>query len=171
LLSEHVLPPSKYHDNYQAISWENSSVRSYLNTDFYGRFSVSDQAQILETQTSSCDNPWFYTDGGNTTHDKVFLLSIEEVVRYLGDSGQLKNPTSQFFIDDNFNDTRKAITADGMPSRWLLRTPGSSANFVAVVTIEGKISLTGDFVNRTSTELFQLGTRPAIWIKKESGTL
>ena len=37
------------------------------------------------------DNQWQGTKGGNTTADKVFLLSLEEVVKCFGDSGDLKN--------------------------------------------------------------------------------
>jgi len=120
----------------------------------------------LETEVVIGDNPWNFTNGGKSTIDKVFLLSIEEMVKYFGDSGQLKNPSAMFFVDDGFNDARKATFVDGMSARWFLRTPGNHQNFVSVVTIEGKISVTGDFVNRVSTELFNVGIRPAMWVKK-----
>jgi len=78
--------------------------------------------------------------------------------------GHLKNPKGRLYIDDIYNKDRKATLADGSPSRWLLRSPGSSQDFVAVVTIEGKILVSGDFVNRQSGELFKVGIRPAMWI-------
>jgi hypothetical protein len=35
--------------------------------------------------------PGVTVSGGNDTTDKIFILSIEEVVQYFGDSGQLAN--------------------------------------------------------------------------------
>ncbi len=167
LLSEHVIELGKYHEVYEKITWENSTIRKYLNDSFYHSFTSSEKSQILETQVMNNDNPWFVTDSGHTTTDKIFLLSIGEAVKYLGDSGELKNPRNKYFIDDNFNPVRKATLTDKSPARWFLRTPGNSSNFVSVVTVEGKISVTGDFVNRSSSELFQVGVRPAMWVKKE----
>ncbi|MCL2377314.1 MAG: GNAT family N-acetyltransferase [Defluviitaleaceae bacterium] len=149
LLSEKVIEHGKYHDTFENITWSTSSVRRYLNNELCGSFKPEEQAQILGAV------------------DKIFLLSVEEVVQYFGDSGQLKNPTVNFYIDDIYNDARKATMPGEIPSRWLLRTPGSSNNLVAVVTVDGRICVTGDFVNRASTELFNVGIRPAMWVKKE----
>jgi len=145
LLSEDIAELGKYHNTFEKVDWLTSDVRQYLNDGFCKKFKPEEQSQIIE----------------------IFLLSVEEVVKYLGDSGQLKNPISKFFIDDEFNDVRKAALADGSPCRWFLRSQGGSPGFVAVVTNEGKISVSGDFVNRASTELFNVGIRPAIWVKKE----
>jgi len=166
ILSEKIIETKKYHDLYENITWENSTVRKYLNDDFYGGFTSSEKSQILETKIINNANPWYNTCGGNSTMDKIFLLSVEEVVKYFGDSGQLKNPKIKFFIDDNFNDNRKATLKNNSPSRWILRTSGNSQNFVSVVTVDGRVSVTGDFVNRQSMALFSAGIRPAMWIKR-----
>ena len=94
------------------------------------------------------------------------MLSIEETVKYFGDSGQLKCPVKSFYIDDIYNDNRKTTFTDGSACRWFLRTPGSTHDFIALVTVEGKISVTGDFVNRSSSPVFNVGIRPAMWVKK-----
>ena len=167
LLSEKVIDLQKYHNVFENVTWADSTIRKYLNSDFYNTFKQSEQSQIIETQLSNHDNPWYCVDGGADTSDKIFLLSLEEAVMYLGDSGQLKNPDNKYFIDDIFNDARKALYMDNSPSRWLLRTPGSLPYFAACTTIEGKIAVTGDFVNRPSTENFNVGIRPALWVNKE----
>jgi len=166
LLSTNVIDLQKYHDVFENVTWSNSTIRKYLNSAFYNTFKLEDQLQIVEAQVCNHSNPWFGTDGGVDTTDKIFLLSIDEVVKYLGDSGQLKNRSNKYYIDDRFNDVRRAIYMDNSPSKWILRTPGNLPYFVANVTIEGKIIVTGDFVNRSSSELFNIGIRPALWVKK-----
>jgi len=142
LLSENVIELKRYHNTFENTDWTKSDARQYLIGDFYAKFKPDEQSQIIE----------------------AFLLSIEEVIKYMGDSGQLKEPISKFFIDDGYNENRKA-TFDGAPCRWFLRTQGAAPNLVAIVTNEGKISVTGDFVNRASTDLFNVGIRPAMWVK------
>jgi len=166
LLSEKIIELGKYHAVFENITWGKSDIRKYLNDSFYNRFNPNEKSQILEKEIINNCNPWYYSDGGDATKDKIFLLSVEEVVKYFGDSGQLKNPSSRFFIDDAFNDDRKAMLSDNSPSRWLLRTPGNSQNFVSAVTIDGRVLVTGDFVNRLSSELFNVGIRPAMWVSK-----
>ena len=166
LLSDRVLSLQKYHDTFEGITWQNSDLRHYLNTTFYEIFSPLEQSKITETKVRNHGNPWFVTGSGPDTMDKIFLLSVEETIKYFGDSGQLKVPGSKFFIDDIYNDARRAVCADGSPSRWMLRTPGNFPYLVATVTTEGKIAVTGDFVNRQSTELFNVGVRPAMWVER-----
>ena len=166
LLFEKVIALQKYHNEYENVTWTTSSVRKFLNQILINNFSQEDKARILETYVQSSSNPWYGTCGGENSKDKVFLLSIEETVGYFGDSGQLTKPSVKFFIDDNYNKNRRATYTDGSPSKWLLRTPGSLQNFVANVTTEGKISVTGDFVNLASSELFNIGIRPAMWVMK-----
>jgi len=163
LLSEKIILPNKYHDVFENITWADSDVRKFLNSDFYSEFTEAEQKQIVETQVSNCGNPWYCLDGGGDTRDKIFLLSVQEVVRYLG--GQLKSSNNKFFIDDEYNDARKATNTDNLPSRWVLRTPGNLPYLVTIVTLEGKIAMTGDFVNRSSSELFKVGVRPALWVR------
>ena len=165
LLSEKVIELARYHDRYENVTWAAASIRQHLNQNFFKSFSQHEQARILDTYVKSSSNPWYGTHGGEDTTDKIFLLSIEETVRYFGNSGQLTKPSVKFFIDDGFNENRRATYTDGAPSKWLLRTPGSLQNFVINITTEGKIAVTGDFVNLASSELFNVGIRPAMWIK------
>lgn len=166
LLSKEIIEPASFHNVFEDISWEDSDIRRHLNTVFHRRFSLDERMQILEKAVYNEENPWYSSQSSNDALDKFFLLTIKEVVKYFGDSGQLKNPKNRFFIDDIYNDDRKATFADGSPSRWLLCTSGNYQNLVANVTVEGKILVTGDFVNRASTELFNVGMRPAMWLKK-----
>ena len=164
LISENVLKAHAYHDKYENIVWRNSTARKYLNEDFYNTFSSQDKSKIILTKIKSENNPWFGSDGGKNTEEHVFLLSIGEVVKYFGDSNQLidKNQNTKFFINDDFNNLRKALNLEDEKSAWWLRTPGSTNKFTGFVTTDGRINVSGDFVNRQNS--FNIGIRPAIWI-------
>ena len=169
LLSQEVLDLREYNDRFENTTWASSTIRAYLNSNFFYSFTSKEQGAIYETSVQSSRNDWYDTDGGATTFDKIFILSISEVEKYLGENktGCPKGKSNRFYIDDGFNKNRQAKYKDGTPSRWYLRTPGKTSDFVATVTNEGKISVTGDFVNRRATQLFKVGVRPAMWVSRE----
>lgn len=126
------------------MTWETSHIREYLNGEFYASFDTDDRNRIVEVVNENNDNPWYGTDGGNATKDKIFLLSIDEVVRYFGDSGQLKSRNRNtgcdwckdeyfFFLYDQYNLNRRAVDASGTVVHWLLRSPGASNHLAALV--------------------------------------
>jgi hypothetical protein len=164
IISDKALDNRKFHETYKAVTWENADLRKYLNETFYNTFTDAEKARILETRISNLDNPWFGTSGGSDTMDKIFLLSVEEVVSYFGNSKQLqgKNPNTKYYISDYFNHARRCMTLDDQPTWWWLRTPGNEKVFAACVTDDGRIAVSGDFVNR-GTE-FNRGVRPALWL-------
>ena len=167
LLSQELLRVDVYNNMYKPTTWEISHSRQFLNNDFYNSFNQTDKSKILTTSIYNSNNPWFGTDGGNDTTDHVFLLSIQEVVNYFGDSSQLtdKNQQTKFYINDDFNEARALILEENDQSCatcWWLRTPGSSPNFASFITADGRISISGDFVNRT--QAFNIGLRPAMWV-------
>ena len=190
LLSEKIIDCSSYHHTFEEITWKDAGAREFLNTTFFQSFSAEEQARILETTVPNPPNPWFGTkatdemgemgntgdtvDTGNAgnaevrldTCDRIFLLSLDEVINYMGDSKQGIAQKELFYLDDSFNSLRKAVALDNTPTRWTLRTAGNLPYLVVTVTIDGRVSVSGDFVNRPSTELFQVGLRPAMWVRK-----
>ena len=163
LLSEQIIYLRQYHDTFEDVTWANSSIREYLNVAFYNSFTPKEQSLITKAQIKNRRNPWYGIDGGMDTSDKIFLLSVEEVVKYFGGNGQ-PGGRDNFYIDDEFNNARQAVCIKGSPTRWMLRTPGKLPYMVVTATINGRIAVTGDFVNRQSTELFNVGIRPAMWV-------
>ncbi|MCL2399049.1 MAG: GNAT family N-acetyltransferase [Defluviitaleaceae bacterium] len=165
IISDKVIELRKYHDRCESVTWSNCTIRQYLNEDFYDTFDNAEKSRIVETRIYNYNNPWFGTSGGDDTIDKIFLLCVDEVTKYFGDSRQLRggNPNTNYFIDDNFNNTRKALDTVASPSRWWLRTPGNLPHFVASVTTDGRVAVSGDFVNRS--DAFSVGIRPALWLK------
>jgi hypothetical protein len=72
------------------------------------------------------------------------LLSIDEVVKYFGDSGKIKNRArnpgcdwcqDEFFpwFNNEYDINRRAVDDAGIVCHWRLRSPGANRRFVANV--------------------------------------
>ena len=129
-------------------------------------FSDEEKQRILTVAIKNSDNPWYSTTGGNNTRDKLFLLSIDEVLEYFGDSGKLANETladvNSGEICDQYDSARVAYNTHGFPATWALRTPGASNDEVAFIAdddyLSGSLCVTGREVRKS------LGIRPAMWV-------
>ena len=142
-------------------SWSDSKIRNYLNGAFLEKFSEDDRKRILDTNVINNNNPWCDTDGGDATTDKIFLLSLEEVVLYFGDSGQLKNLHKDAYrINDKYNTSRIAYNKAGEASSWWLRSPGSMYYYATYVDGNGEINVSGEKVYDP-----YICIRPALWLK------
>ena len=144
ILTEKVIEKRNYHGQESEISWETCDLRKYLNGEFYNSFCETDRTRIIEVVNENHDNPWYGTSGGGITADKIFLLSLEEVVKYFGDSGQLKNKTKNPgwgwtkeeylpWSDDQFRLKRCAVDDAGKVCWWRLRSPGAKSYNAAAI--------------------------------------
>ena len=165
ILCEKVIGKRAYHSKYRDIRWDGDitwakcDLRTYLNGAFYDSLG-QDKARIAKTRITTNNNPWYGTKGGKTTSDRIFLLSIEEVVYYFGDSGQLKSqPEDVNYISDQYNSARIASDKSGTASWWWLRSPGYYGNVAAGVDTGGGLSLCGNIVIYDG-----VGVRPALWL-------
>jgi hypothetical protein len=161
LLSEYVEYAlfRQYHNESTDITWADCDLRAYLNDEFYNSFGESERARIVLTRVSTKDNEWFGNSGGDDTDDYIFLLSLEEVIRYFGDSGQLANqPEGAFGINDEYNEARIAYDLDGSHMFWRLRSPGLGNNYAAEIGRGGDLNVMGMGVTSDS------GLRPAMWV-------
>ena len=181
VITERVIDHRMFHDrNHESVNWEQSGIRMWLNNQFFYSFHPSNQAQILETYLRASVNPRFVIPTtsphyGRNTRDRVFLLGIEEVVHYFGDSGQFEEAFEDEAlirsISDEYNDARIAYCLEGSPSWWWLRTTGMGFRFAALVNWNGAVSLDGRVVywHEGNLILFTIpgsggGIRPAMWI-------
>jgi len=159
LLSERILEERRYAES-GAATWEECELRQYLNGAFYDSFGKS-RGKIVRSANANRDNPWFGTEGGNETEDYIFALSIDEVARYFGDSGQLANPQGGFglSLDDGFNRARIALNSEDKAGWWWLRSPGGLSDGAAFVSTDGTVYISGNKVETKSG-----GVRPAMWV-------
>ena len=141
LIAEKPVCNKPYNDKYESTTWEQCSLRKWLNGEYYEKtFTEAEKKAILKTPLENPSNPQYVTSGGNRTKDRIFLLSINEA--------------NEYFKDDS---ERKA------DSCWWLRSPGSDGGTAAVVDGgDGIVSDIGDFVDGT------LGVRPALTINLKS---
>ena len=185
IITEEIIDERPYHNDLVDVTWERSEMRQYLNNTFYNLFTQEEQSKIMETQVSDRDNPWSGTKSGNPTIDKVFLLSYDEVVKYFGDSGDMKNRIGWHwitvdgvgdvpekggsdFINDQYNQKRRASKVNGNLGWWWLRSPGGQGQHTAgSVGGIGEIFMCGDDVwnHPHRNEHGDGGVRPAMWIR------
>ena len=59
-------------------TWEDSTVRVWLNEKFYNTFTEEEKALIAKTHNINADSAEYGTDGGGDTDDNIYLLSVEE---------------------------------------------------------------------------------------------
>ncbi len=183
LLSKYGLDAKAFHEVYgESVTWETSSLRAWLNNDFYSTaFSPSEQSSILETTNITADSgPYYdydpntyeviagserYTDGGNNTNDKVFCLSYDEANNYfstneervcIATSYAINN--GAYVIDSEAND----YLGGGYEINscyWWLRSMGENNEFASDVPFTGFPDNSGYFVSYS-----EYCVRPAIWI-------
>ena len=128
LLSRYALDAMPYNTVSADITWEQCSLRNWLNTDFLeNAFNDEERAAIfLSDMPNGRENGFagYSTNGGPTTADWVFLLSWEEADRYfMGTMAKLCAPTTYAVARGAWTST--SYMADGRPAcSWWLRSPG-----------------------------------------------
>ena len=160
IISENIVGRREYHSAAKRITWAGCTLRQYLNEDFYNSFTEEEQARIAETQITTPYNPWFGIPGGDTV-DKIFLLSLQELVKYFGDSGKLGGGYyGESFLDDEYNSARIAYDKNGNASMWWLRSVGQYAWDATEVFATGIIDPSGIIIITDE----EGGIRPALWL-------
>ena len=127
-------------------------ARYWCNDMFYWyAFTDEEREQILLTHNENHDNPEFNVKGGPDTDDYVFLLSYEEVMKYMPENkDRMCSQTAYAKKENKKNDI----------SYWWLRTPGKyRVNAMYATGKKGGLSTYGSDVGHDN-----LGYRPAMWI-------
>lgn len=83
LLSRYVLDDANYNDTKEEVTWETCSLREWLNNDFYNTAFDDEMKSHINTVTlDNEDNQHYGSQGGNETSDKIFCLSVSEILEY-----------------------------------------------------------------------------------------
>jgi hypothetical protein len=157
LLTEDVIELRQYNTTPKGITWNSCSLRDYLNTDFLDRqFPSGILSSVIEIANYNQKNLWTGISGGNNSFDFIFLLSLEEVDRYFGNSGIYENKIipDNMYLSNRYDSDRAAIEP------WWLRTPGESKSHATYVASDGSVDVIGNPVNS-----YDVGIRPAMWLK------
>ena len=143
----------------QEVYWGTSYVRQWLNGVFYEKaFSAEEKEKIVLSTVENPDNLMYSTEGSGPTQDLVYLLSVEEVIKYFHVDTyimDIKTASSQALIcmPTEAAVQHSAATADqawvdeyeaayGYPLKagaccWWLRSAGSDRYRVAGIGVGG----------------------------------
>ncbi len=165
LISRYTLDCKQYNGKSTNVTWETCSLRKWLNGEFLNTAFTAEEQAMIPTVTVSADrNPKYKkTSPGNSTQDKVFLLSIDEANQYFsGDEARKCVPTAYAIAQGAYTDSD--YTLDGKPTCWWwLRSPGRSSDLAAYVDYDGSVDAYGYYV-----DYVYAAVRPALWINLES---
>lgn len=179
IITEDIVELRAYHNKPGDITWADCELRKYLNGEFLERFINADKDKIIPTTIVNSNNPWFGTIGGEDTNDKVFLLSIEEVVcKYFGDSSEnlLRVPNGKYkywFTKKDNNNAKRISSYLGYIWWWWLRSPGRKQVKAVYIHGDGNIGIQGnsalkcnlsDVIHPVNNDL-RGGICPALWLK------
>ncbi len=185
LLSEKLLDVNPYNTTDIDITWEKSTIRSWLNgydssyntcgtnyTDYgfiNAAFSDSEMAAIKTSTVNNANSQGYYnTYGGKNTYDKLYLLSYKETVNgsygFSTDYGTYDWARRAKFTPfakarGAYVNTDSEYAGNGW---WWLRSPGYTAYSAAGVTTYG---YAGDYYNVYRSDEC---VRPALHISPSS---
>lgn len=174
IITEEIIDQRPYHDAYKDITWADCTLRKYLNGEFYEKFNAADKSRIITVINKNLDNQWYGTKGGEDTEDNIFLLSLEEVCKYFGDStSKLNNPgkNQRYWFqrkdENNSNRLAKLHNKEWAWWWWLLSPVRVNVKAVYIFGTDGNIGIQGNNIlkGNISDGKCTGGVRPALWIK------
>lgn len=165
VISRYALDSKNYSREERYITWENCTLRQWLNDDFLNTAFLDGEKGMIPAVTVPVDkNPKYNTDPGRATRDKIFLLSITEVNRYFtDDEARMCVPTAYAEANGIYTDRGYTID-DAAACWWYLRSPGMRQDAAAGVDYDGSVNTGGYFAYPVSYSSKDGGVRPAMWI-------
>ncbi|MCR5136276.1 MAG: serine/threonine protein kinase [Oscillospiraceae bacterium] len=161
LISRYGLDAKAYNTAGQSVTWENCTLREWLNDGFLNTaFSADEQKAIITTSvdnSKSQGNSSWGTDGGSNTKDSVFLLSYKEAEEYFDSDIGRNCTTTKYAVKQG------ASTTNEGECWWWLRSPGENQRSAAGVYPGGWL---GDN-SRVHSGIRVV--RPAFWLNLKSG--
>lgn len=152
LVSRYCLACKPYNDTRENVTWEDSSLRSWLNGGFYDTaFTEKEQLSILEiSETSSAEN-------SPTVTDKVSMLSQNDAQKYYEyDSWRIASATPSAVAEG-------ARVEKDSCWWWLRGGLFDSGDTAKYVYFNGAIMNQGFAVDYDA-----LAVRPVIWVSAEA---
>lgn len=157
VISQYALDCKRYNEERVNTSWEECTLRKWLNSNFLNSAFDSTEQNLIQLSTVTADkNPKYSTNQGNDTKDKVFLLSAKEAEQYFkNDEDRKCNPTELII-------NKGAYQHEGQ-CWWWLRSLGYNSGSATLVSTGGSVRFYGDGVYYN-----YVSVRPALWINLKS---
>ena len=188
MISRYILDYQPYNTTNEDVTWEESSLRKWLNEDFYNNvFTETEQEYIETVYLENDDNTYYDIWGGYKTKDKIFVPSLNEINKYYSFSYFDINETQRsehliiaptkylqqiypeiyvkkiwdFEYSNNYKKygySKECIGKEGFG--WVTRTPGEENNKVVIVTFYGATGMG----SRGKNVEEPIGIRPAVYV-------
>ena len=173
LLADQNLDAKPYNEKSTDVTWATCTLRTWLNDTFLNTaFTSAEQVAIKNTTVVNDDNPYYDTEGGENTTDKVYLLSIAEASNTAyGFNGEFRTESETREAKNTayakecgaWTSTSTEYEGNGY---WWLRSPGYSSDDASSVYENGFGDGLGSIVD------FDLPVvRPALHLNLSSSTL
>ncbi len=184
IISEKALDVRPYNTAWITITWEKSTIRSWLNgydADYNTSnksytsdnfidtaFTTAEKAKIVSSNVPADANPDYITPPGNATTDHIFLLSIAEAEKYFSSAADRQAEATRYVVIKGayvYGSESEAYTSNSTCtdvqclSSWWLRSPGNDDGNAASVGCGGNLYNSGNIVNASSVTV-----RPALWV-------
>ena len=168
LLADQNLDAKPYNEKYTSVTWATCTLRTWLNDTFLSTaFTSAEQAAIKNTTVVNDDNPYYDTEGGENTIDKVYLLSIAEASNTAyGFNGEFGTDSETRVATNTAYVASKGMNAVGEADCWWLRSPGNNSSDASYVFDVGYGLDSGGNVHFDYNAV-----RPALHLNLSSSTL
>ena len=189
LISKYVLDAKAYENAGTDVVWADCDLRKWLNDEFYQKcFDDEEMNLILRTKNDNPSSYDFYdtsymkdhfdmdtsgkgigSEGGETTNDRVFLLSWREVLDYFDDEMSREGAATNYALKQGvYYISAENYDQDGWKEAgagtdvigkcmWWLRSSGGTQDSAMSVYYDGR-------VHSNTVDINYEGIRPAIWV-------
>lgn len=165
LMADQNLDCAAYNETYIDVTWETCTLRSWLNgytsssnaaglsyssDNFVNTaFTTEEKSAIYLSRVENKDNPQYDTEGGNTTWDKVYLLSIDEASNQAYGFYSIFNIASKTRVSTNtaYTAGKRETNSIGGVDYWWLRSTGRKNLYASLVRGGGYGDYNGFHVN------------------------
>ena len=169
LLSRYALDVQPYNEDEENLTWEESTLRTWLNNDFYNEaFSDTEKSFIAQTplKDNTVDlNIWeecgktldgYDVTSGNDTEDHVFALSFKQLRKFYPDWDYINGSDELIVYPTDYAIESGIWTNDDTGATWWwLRTPGLTQHSAANINSHGSL-------NSNTVSTANGGVRPAL---------
>lgn len=174
LISRYALDSVQYNENETKVSWENSTLREWLNNDFYlNAFDLFEQEMIPFSEVENSGSAASGISEGNITKDRIFLLSYDEAKKFFS------TPENRSCLPTPY------AAARCKPSPWDLAQHGVSGSEDSCWWWLRSFYWTAEWVNRTEglcvnekgsmsrnrVNAIGGGIRPVIWVEPDAAEM
>ena len=136
LLSKYIIESEIISDNQHVPIYDETVIRNKLVGEYYDKFFNDEEKEIIvQRDLNNLDCP-LKKYGKNRTYnsdDKMFLLSLEEIRKYFGDTNKdlekLKTKATYYVTD--VKDVRRKINDIDVANSFWLRSPGINDGFAS----------------------------------------